>query len=99
MIIDDIVKVMTHQNVRVRGSNFDTLLRAVPARPLSTVERKSLSSRLAIAYAPPFYTSAGAAKAAASMHAKAIWGLSNGLGNQKVANVRHYLESLREEGW
>ncbi len=62
--------------------------------PLSLLCKRELSSWLAQDYAPPKYKTAGAAKAAASMHARVAWGLSNGLGNADSLTVHDYIASL-----
>jgi hypothetical protein len=95
MKLQEIVKLLTENETRIRTSTFELVCKSVPPGALTETERSQLSGMLAKAYQPPFYSSANAAKAAASQHAKAIWALSNGMGNRNSASIKEYLSSLK----
>lgn len=79
---------------RTGSHTFVLVKSATPSKPFSTLNKREISSRLAQLYAPPFYSSPGAAKAAASQHARAVWALSRGLGDMTASNIAQYLASL-----
>lgn len=79
---------------RTKGATFSQVCAAAPVLPLSLRHKREISSRLAQKYMPPFYSSVEAAKSAASQHARVVWALSKGLGDNNASNIMQYLSSL-----
>jgi hypothetical protein len=80
--------------VRAKGGTWTALKKAAKKfrKPITEAVRNMLSSTLAKAYRSHYGTKA-AAKSAASQHAKAITGLSRGLGNPEAVSLKAYLRS------
>lgn len=94
--IVDILATETRSAVgRTASHTFVLVKSAVPVLPLSELHKVQISSLLAQRYAPPFYGSNGAAKSAASQHARAIWAMSNGYGDSEANNIAAFIASLR----
>ncbi|MFZ5526418.1 MAG: hypothetical protein ACOZE7_07150 [Pseudomonadota bacterium] len=80
--------------VRAKGGTWTALKKAAKKfrKPITEAVRNMLSSTLAKAYRSHYGTKA-AARSAASQHAKAITGLSRGLGNLEAVSLKAYLRS------